>query len=101
MKDFNLDSQKALELATELGLEVSFDSEKPGVYILNNGDETFYKFQDFFPEIFNYTLDVYVTKETNNLEELSEKISRPIRREIKSIGIEDKFKEFGLYFDAA
>jgi hypothetical protein len=71
MKDFNLDRQKALELATELGLEVSFDSEKPGVYILNNGDETFYKFQDFFPEIFNYTLDVYVTKETNNLEELS------------------------------
>ena len=61
MKDFNLDRQKALELATELSLEVSFDSEKPGVYILNNGDETFYKFQDFLPEIFNYTLWIFRT----------------------------------------
>lgn len=58
MKDFNLDRQKALELATELGLEVSFDSEKPGVYILNNGDETFYKFQDFFPDVAAMLKDV-------------------------------------------
>lgn len=102
MDDIYLDKQKALDLAKELGLEVSFGSDKPGVYISNNGTEEFYRFQNFFSELFNFDLDFHITKETYNLESLSKKIEKPIRREIKNINIkiETKFQKYGLY-DAA
>ena len=55
--DFKVDKQKALELAKEIGLDVSFDSKNPDVIIdlLEHKD-----FNNFFSELKSHELTYLV-----------------------------------------
>ncbi|MEC1718770.1 hypothetical protein [Schinkia azotoformans] len=71
--NFKVDKQKALELAKELGLDVSFGSKNPGV-IMGSGEHK--DFNDFFPEInYEFNQAKFITKDSGELSNLSKNIT--------------------------
>lgn len=46
---FSVDEEKMKEIAKDLGLEITFGSDKPGVYNTTTGE--FKELEDFFPEL--------------------------------------------------
>jgi hypothetical protein len=51
MFDFTIDRSKAVELAKNLGLKVSFGASSPGIRINNGEDSMFFSIKEFFPEL--------------------------------------------------
>jgi hypothetical protein len=51
MFDFTIDRSKAVELANNLGLKVSFGASSPGIRINNGEDSMFFSIKEFFPEL--------------------------------------------------
>lgn len=91
--DFKVDKQKALELAKELGLDVSFGSENPGV-IMDSGEHK--DFNDFFPEInYEFNQAKFVTKDSGELSNLSESmIIKSIGKRTQMIAVVSTEKDF-------
>lgn len=76
MMNFKVDKQKALDLAKEMGLNISFDSKNPGVIMNSEGNKEQKQFRDFFPELngeFNH--EKFVTKDSGNLPSVSSSIN--------------------------
>lgn len=70
--DFQIDKQKALELAKEIGLEIFFDDKKSGV-IMETGEHK--DFVEFFPELnYLYNQENFITKDSGELFNLSKNI---------------------------
>lgn len=74
--EFKIDKQKALDLAQEMGLNVTFNAEVPGVTCESASRIEHKKFEDFFPELENgIDSKLFVTKESSDLPSVSKSIS--------------------------
>jgi NADPH-dependent glutamate synthase beta subunit-like oxidoreductase len=52
MEEFEFDKNKFIETAKQLGIEIEFGSDRPGMFIVDeNGNEKEVTFEDIFPEL--------------------------------------------------
>ena len=92
MENMVIDRAKAIEIAKELGLKVSFDSHSTGVVIKSDDKEHTFDFVAFFPEMSLLVTDTFVnvekfvTKEEGFIEGISSNL-RPTNVEIKEVKI--------------
>lgn len=76
MMEFKIDKQKAIKLAEQMGLNVSFNSSNPGVILKSESETKHKKFVDLFPELnTGYNGDKFITKDSGNLPTLSRNIN--------------------------
>lgn len=88
---YKIDKQKAFALAKELGLKISFDSDKPGV-IMKSGKQK--DFAEFFPELnYIYTNEEFITKDSGELLELSKNINIKSNRQKTLIVSVNKYEK--------
>jgi hypothetical protein len=52
MSEFEFDINKMIEIAHQLGIEVEVNSDKAGIFVVDeNGNEKELEFEDIFPEL--------------------------------------------------
>lgn len=100
MDNFLLDKEKAMEIAKQLGLDVSFDNSVGGVKTTES--ETIQSFKDFFPEL-NYFKEItrYVTKREETLDELAKCIKVEVKVTRMPVISEISFSESSAFIVAA
>ncbi|MGD6968744.1 hypothetical protein ACQCVP_20200 [Rossellomorea vietnamensis] len=93
---FQVDKQKALDLAKEMGLNISFDIKNPGVIINSKGSKQQKQFKDFFPELNGeYNHEKFVTKDSGDLPSVSSSINiTTSSKKVQKITIESIEKGF-------
>ncbi|GBF11862.1 hypothetical protein [Tepidibacillus sp. HK-1] len=71
-----INRQKALNLAREYGLSVSFDNTNPGVEVYVNNIIEHHKFKSFFPEFNNSINGInFITKDTSELKSIAKEMN--------------------------
>lgn len=92
MRNFELNREKAIELARQLGLGVTFDLSLPDIVINSGETQQTYRFIEFFPEMNNLDENaihgykhVYITKEESHLKDLASNLKPTIPKASKIV----------------